>query len=110
MTDEQFGRWFSGAFGVQVPLAFAEYLRDHPRGVENGFGPRLWTAEAIQDETEDMMLAEKGVCIIGASDSVRHFLLRARDGKIFAVDARDHQTVDAWFADVDVMIGLLQLE
>jgi hypothetical protein len=48
-----FEQWFSSAFGAPVPSEFAEYLRKHPEGMENGYGPRLWTADAIQDETEE---------------------------------------------------------
>jgi hypothetical protein len=105
-----FAQWFTKSFGVGVPAEFEAYLAAHPQGVENGYGPRLWTAEAIQDETDDRELADKGVCLIGASDDTRHILLRARDGKIFIVDPRDYQTVDAWFSDVDSLIGLLNLE
>ncbi|CAJ6715495.1 Uncharacterised protein [Burkholderia pseudomallei] len=53
-------------------------LREHPQGVENGYGPWLWTAQAIHDETDDRELAGKGVCIIEAIDDTRHILLRAR--------------------------------
>ncbi|MDR5777129.1 MULTISPECIES: hypothetical protein [unclassified Caballeronia] len=105
-----FAQWFKRSFGVGVPAEFEAYLIAHPHGVENGYGPRLWTAEAIQDETDDRKLAEKGVCLIGASDETHHILLRARDGKVFIVDPMDYQTVDAWFSDVDSLIGLLQLE
>jgi hypothetical protein len=105
-----FAQWFTDKFGVAVPAEFATYLAEHPQGVENGYGPRLWNAEAIQGETDDRELADKGVCIIGASDSIRHILLRSRDGKVFIVDSMDHQTVDAWFSDVDSLIGLLNLE
>lgn len=48
--------------------------------------------------------------MIGACDSIRHILLRARDGKVFIVDSRDHTTVDAWFSDINSLIGLLNLE
>lgn len=105
-----FAKWFRTAFGVEVPAAFDAYLAAHPQGVENGYGPRLWNAQVIQDETDDRELAEKGVCMIGASDDTRHILLRARDGKVFIVDPMDYQTVDAWFSDVDSLIGLLNLE
>lgn len=105
-----FAKWFKTTFGVEVPAAFDAYLATHPHGVENGYGPRLWNAHAIQDETDDRELAQKGVCIIGASDDTRHILLRARDGKVFIVDPMDYQTVDAWFSDIDSLIGLLNLE
>lgn len=105
-----FTHWFNNNFGVVVPAEFDAYLAAHPQGVENGYGPRLWSAQTIQDETDDRELAGTGVCLIGASDDTRHFLLRARDGKIFVVDPMDYQTVDAWFADVNCLIGLLQLE
>ncbi|WP_176331470.1 hypothetical protein [Burkholderia vietnamiensis] len=105
-----FANWFKTTFGVAVPPVFDAYLAAHPQGVENGYGPRLWNAQAIQDETDDRELAEKGVCIIGASDDTRHILLRVRDGKVFIVDPMDYQTVDAWFSDVDSLIGLLNLE
>ncbi|MEX3555762.1 MAG: hypothetical protein VB131_03870, partial [Burkholderia gladioli] len=53
---------------------------------------------------------EWDTAIIGAVDDTRHILLRARDGKVFIVDPMDYQTVDAWFSDVDSLIGLLNLE
>ncbi|WP_334043702.1 hypothetical protein [Burkholderia ambifaria] len=105
-----FAQWFMKAFGVAVPAEFEAYLSEHPQGVENGYGPRLWTADSIHDETDDRGLADKGVCIIGAVDDTRHILLRARDGRVFIVDPMDYQTVDAWFTDVDSLIGLLNLE
>ncbi|MBN3729330.1 hypothetical protein [Burkholderia sp. Tr-20390] len=105
-----FAQWFMKAFGVSVPAALEAYLIAHPQGVENGYGPKLWTAQAIRDETDDRELAEKGVCIIGAADDTRPILLRARDGKVFIVDPMDYRTVDAWFSDIDSLIGLLNLE
>ncbi|MBC8752763.1 MULTISPECIES: hypothetical protein [Paraburkholderia] len=101
---------FTKTFGVGVPAEFEAYLAAHPKGVENGYGPRLWNTEAIQGETDERDLASKGVCIIGASDDVSNILLRARDGKLFIVDSMDHTTVDAWFSGVDSLIGLLNLE
>lgn len=105
-----FAQWFTKTFGVGVPAEFEAYLAAYPRGVENGYGPKIWNAQAIQDETDDRNLADKGVCIIGASDDTRHILLRARDGKVFVVDPMDYQTVDAWFSDIDSLNGLLNLE
>lgn len=105
-----FTQWYTKSFGIAVPAELETYLAAHPQGVENGYGPRLWTAEAIQGETDDRELADKGVCMIGASDSIAHILLRARDGKVFIVDSMDHTAVDAWFSGVDSIIGLLNLE
>ncbi|MFP3637509.1 hypothetical protein [Paraburkholderia sp. SIMBA_054] len=105
-----FDQWFRHAFGTSLPEPFGTYLANHPRGVENGYGPRLWPADRIREETQDRRLVEKGVCLIGASDSIRHILLRASDGKVFVVDSRNHRSVDATFACVDTLIGLLKLE
>jgi len=55
-------------------------------------------------------LAAKGVCLIGASDSIAHIVMRAQDGKFFIVDSHDYEAVDAWFADVKVLVALLNLE
>ncbi|MEX3555970.1 MAG: hypothetical protein VB131_05060 [Burkholderia gladioli] len=65
-----FAQWFTKAFDVAVPAQLATYLTEHPHGVENGYGPRLWTAQAIHDETDDRGLAGKGVCIIGAVSQI----------------------------------------
>ena len=105
-----FEEWFRKTFASQVPLELAEYVVEHPSGMENGYGPKLWKADWIQGETEDRGLVEKGVCMIGACDSIRHILLRARDGKVIIVDSRDHTMVDAWFSDINLLIGLLKLE
>ncbi|WP_176315781.1 hypothetical protein [Burkholderia vietnamiensis] len=105
-----FAQWFKKSFAVDVPTEFEAYLAAHPQGVENGYGPKLWTADTIQAETEDRGLADKGVCLIGTSDDTCHILLRARDGRVFIVDPMDYQVVDAWFSDVDSLIGLLHLE
>lgn len=105
-----FPAWFAENFGLPTPKAFAQFLAKYPMGVENGFGPRLWPADRVMQETEDRGLVEKGVCLIGASDSISHILMRAKDGKVFLVSSRDNQNVDAWFADVQVFINLLNLE
>jgi hypothetical protein len=107
---KSFADWFNKEFKSEVPEAFAQYLAQHPKGARNGFGPCLWTAENVIAETEDRDLIEKGICLIGASDSISHILMRAKDGKIFIVDSRDHQSVDATFCDVQVLINLLNLE
>lgn len=108
--SSNFDTWFAKAFGHQVPEAFAEFLSTHPKGAENGLGPRLWPADSVMIETEDRDLHEKGVCLIGASDSIAHILMRAKDGKVFVVDNHDYEAVDAWFADVKVLINMLNLE
>lgn len=105
-----FAQWFTDTFGGRIPAEFEAFLAAHPQGVENGYGPKIWNAQTIQAETDDRNLAAKGVCIIGASDDTCHILLRARDGKVFIVDRMDYQTVDAWFSDIDSLIGLLNLE
>ncbi|BBA45367.1 hypothetical protein KEH59_01915 (plasmid) [Burkholderia contaminans] len=110
MSKMTFSRWFETQFGCPVPSGLTEYLTEHPSGAENGYGPRLWTAEAIQEETDDRQLASNGVCIIGAIDSLSHILLRARDGRVFIVDSRDPRSVDACFTDLGTMISLLMLE
>ncbi|MBB1634940.1 hypothetical protein [Cupriavidus sp. UME77] len=66
-------------------------------------------AEAIQAETEDWELVSKGVCIVGAPDSIRHILLLVHDGKVFIVDSIDNREVDAWFTDLTTMIDMLNL-
>ena len=50
------------------------------------------------------------MCLIGASDSIAHILMRAQDGKVFIVDSHDYVAVDAWFADVRVLVNVLNLE
>lgn len=105
-----FAKWFSTEFGVDVPTSFAAYVQEYPRGAANGYGPTLWPAQRIREETEDRELAARGVCIVGGSDSITHILMRARDGKIIFVDSRDYEDIEATFQCVDVMIGLLKLE
>ena len=105
-----FAAWFVSAFSSPVPESLSEFLTTHPKGAENGLGRRLWPADRVMAETEDRALAEKGVCLIGASDSIAHILMRASDGKVFIVDSRDYAIVDAWFAAVKVLVNLLNLE
>ncbi|WP_321817109.1 MULTISPECIES: hypothetical protein [unclassified Paraburkholderia] len=105
-----FNEWFAGAFGVDMCQSFAQYLQAHPKGMENGCGPRIWTAAAMRVETDDRELAKKGVCLIGRSDSIQDILLRARDGKVFIVDSSDYRTIDATFSGIDVLVSLLQTE
>lgn len=106
----EFAAWFAKMFGHPVPDAFGQFLSTHPKGAENGFGPRLWPVERVVIETEDRELAEKGVCLIGASDSIAHILMRAKDGKVFIVDNHDYTLVDASFSDVTVLCNLLNLQ
>lgn len=105
-----FSLWFKRSFGGEVPASFARLLDEHPEGMSNGFGPTIWSASDITAETKDRGLIEKGVCMIGTSDSIAHILLRARDGRVFIVDSHDHTSVDAWFSGVDSLVNLLQLE
>jgi hypothetical protein len=108
--SSEFATWFAAAFGHPVPDAFEKFLSSRPNGAENGFGPRLWPADRVMVETDDRGLAEKGVCLIGASDSIAHILMRAKDGKVFIVDNHDYGLVDAWFSDVTTLCNLLNLE
>lgn len=108
--SSKFATWFVNAFGLPVPEAFGKFLSKHPNGAENGYGPRLWPADRVILETEDRSLAENGVCLIGASDSIAHILMRAKDGKVFIVDNHDYALVDASFSDVTVLCSLLNLQ
>jgi hypothetical protein len=108
--SSEFATWFATTFGHRVPEAFGRFLSTHPNGAENGFGPRLWPAGRVMNETEDRELAKKGICLIGASDSIAHILMREKDGKVFIVDNHDYALVDAWFADVTTLCNLLNLE
>lgn len=105
-----FATWFATVFGHAVPEDYRDFLSKHPTGAQNGFGPRLWPAERVREETEDRELIKKGVCLIGASDSIAHILMRAKDGKVFIVDNRDYALVDAWFSNVTTFCNLLNLE
>lgn len=108
--SSEFVTWFATTFGCPVPKDYGEFLSKHPSGAQNGFGPRLWPADRAIQETGDRDLAAKGVCLIGASDSIAHILMRAIDGKVFIVDNHDYALVDAWFSDVKTLCNLLNLE
>lgn len=105
-----FANWFGSTFGYPVPEVLSEFLATHPKGAENGLGPRLWPADQVMAETEDRQLALRGMCLIGTSDSIAHILLRPNDGRVFIVDSHDYAMVDAWFADVQVLANLLNLQ
>lgn len=106
---EWFASWFETKFGKPVPDEFAEYLARHPDGLWSNAGT-LWKADAIIDATEERDLHEKGVCFIGETAFEAVFLLRARDGRVFASDRFDASNVDAWFSDIDSCIALLDFE
>lgn len=103
----EFATWFATTFGHSVPKEFGTFLSTRPEGAENGFGPRLWSADRVRVKTEDRQRSEQGVCLIGASDSIAHILMRAKDGKVFIVDNHDYALVDASFSNVTVLCNLL---
>lgn len=106
---EWFATWFGAKFNTAVPEALAQYLADHPNGLWSQAGS-LWKAEAIIDATEERDLQEKGVAMIGETAFEGIFLLRARDGRVFAVDKLDYAEVDAWFSDLESCLCLLDFE
>ncbi|MCP3712458.1 hypothetical protein M3I54_36975 [Paraburkholderia sp. CNPSo 3274] len=108
-APEWFASWFTSKFNVAVPEAFAAYLAKHPNGLCSQAGS-LWKADEIVDATEERDLQDKGVCMIGTTAFEAIFILRARDGRVFAVDKFDYAQVDAWFSDLDSCICLLDFE
>ncbi|MBB2984233.1 MAG: hypothetical protein V4793_22795 [Paraburkholderia tropica] len=108
-APEWFVSWFTSKFGKPVPESFAQYLAEHPNGLWSNAGT-LWKADTIIDATEERDLHEKGVCFIGETAFETVFLLRARDGRVFASDRFDASIVDAWFSDIDSCISLLDFE
>lgn len=106
---EFFARWFSATFHGPVPDAFSQYLAGHPNGLWSNAGS-LWKPEEIIDATEERDLHQKGVCMIGETAFEGVLLLRARDGRVFAVDKFDYSNVDAWFSDIDSCVCLLSFE
>lgn len=111
MGTKAFETWFKSSFGVDVPTDYLLFLTHNLKSVYNGGrGGVLWDAEFVMSQTDDYEVAEKGVCIIGGSDSLTHYLLRARDGRVFVVDRLDHTVVDAWFSSIEVMIGLMDFQ
>ncbi len=109
MVPEWFGTWFTSKFHLPVPVAFGDYLSKHPNGLWSQAGS-LWKADEIIDATEERELQDKGVCMIGTTAFEAIFLLRARDGRVFAVDQFDYSQVDAWFSGLDSCICLLDFE
>jgi hypothetical protein len=104
-----FATWFGSKFNLPVPDTLSEYLASHPDGLWSQAGT-LWKPEAIIDATEERDLQENGVCMIGETAFEGTFLLRARDGRVFAVDKFDHREVDAWFSDLESCICMLGFE
>ncbi|KDR40833.1 hypothetical protein BG61_22550 [Caballeronia glathei] len=45
-----FEEWFRNTFASQIPVELAEYVVEHPSGMENGYGPKLWKADWIQGD------------------------------------------------------------
>ncbi|WP_430233432.1 hypothetical protein [Paraburkholderia tropica] len=109
VMPEWFATWFAAKFNLPVPDGLAQYLASHPNGLWSQAGS-LWKAEAIIDATEERDLQENGVCMIGETAFAGIFLLRARDGRVFAVDKFDHREVDAWFNDLDSCTSMLDFE
>lgn len=111
MGTRKFEEWFKASFGIAVPAAYLAFLTANPKTVYNhGRGGALWDAEYVMSETDDRETSEKGVCIIGGGDSLTHYLLRAKDGRVFVVDRLDYSVVDAWFSDIDSMVGLMDFQ
>jgi hypothetical protein len=104
-----FATWFGSKFNLPVPDTLSEYLASHANGLWSPAGT-LWKPEAIIDATEERDLQEKGVCVIGETAFEGIFLLRARDGRVFAVDKSEYGEVDAWFSDLDSCVCLLGFE
>jgi hypothetical protein len=108
MSTSKFSSWFKNSFGSDVPEAYLEFLYSNPKSVYNdGRGGVLWDVEYVMSQTEDYEMAEKGVCLIGGGDSLTHYLLRAKDGRVFIVDSTNHSDVDAWFSSIECMIALM---
>ncbi|MGU7775682.1 hypothetical protein ACV229_36705 [Burkholderia sp. MR1-5-21] len=105
-----FASWCHSYFGQAAPDSWLDFLKDHRSSIYNGTGGVIWDVAEIIAATEERELAGKGVCIIGTENDVRVYLLRVRDGRIFAVDRADYQIVDAWFSDIDVMTDMCQFE
>ena len=111
MGTSNFSSWFKETFGVDVPKEYLEFVTENSKTVYNGGrGGALWDAEYVMSQTEDYEMAEKGVCIIGGGDSLTHYLLRAKDGRVFVVDRHNHTDVDAWFSSIDIMVGLMDFQ
>lgn len=107
MKNQRFIQWFKESYGVDAPRDYVEFLEENAKAVYNGRGGTLWISDDVMDETTDRDLHLKGLCLIGGGDSLTHYLLRAKDGKIIVVDRHDYSVVDAWFSGIDTMIGLM---
>lgn len=108
-APEWFATWFTSKFNVDVPEALGDYLAKRPSGLWSQAGS-LWKADEIIDATEERDLQDKGVCMIGTTAFEANFILRACDGRVFAVDKFDYAKVDARFSDLDSCICLLDFE
>lgn len=104
-----FEDWFKLAFkGLHVPSEFLEYLKEYPEGLSGELGS-VWDAEEIIGWTEERNLHEQGVCLIGwGAGAMTHFLLGAKNGKIYIVDKHDISIVDATFSGMQTFINLMQ--
>lgn len=107
MSTVKFENWFQASFGVKVPRGYLEFIAKNPNSVYNGRGGSLWDVQYAMSETDVREMAEKGVCVIGGGDSLTHYLLRAKDGRVFVVDRLDYSVVDAWFSSIDDMLALM---
>lgn len=106
---EEFPAWFARAFGLEVPTEFERYRTRSPHGLTGRWG-RMFPAAEIIDISEQCGLIKHGVCFIGAASTLRMFMLRARDGKIFVVDGTDHTIVAGTFSDMETCIEILGLD
>lgn len=105
-----FADWFEAAFKQPVPEQFATFLAAHPNGLR-GDGISIYAPEAIIGETEDRDLEKEGVCLIGkCGNTITDILLRAKDGRVFVVDRTDYKVVDAWFASISSLTGLVEFD
>ncbi|MDN0082385.1 hypothetical protein QU487_06410 [Crenobacter sp. SG2305] len=106
----EFSAWCKARYGQDAPKSWLDFLAKNKSGVYNGDSGAIWGVEYIMEFNEDRNLFDKGVCVIGCEDDIRVYLLRIRDGRVFAVDPADYQVVDAWFADIQTMADLCQFE
>jgi hypothetical protein len=64
-----FAHWFTKKFSVDVPAEFEAYLAEHPPGVENGYGPKLWSAETIQGRANTLIGQTVGRAYVGLASA-----------------------------------------
>ena len=106
---DEFPAWFARVFGLEVPAEFDRYRQRNPHGMRGRWG-RMFAGSEVITVSEQCDIIKHGMCFVGAASTLRMFMLRARDGKIFVVDGTDHNVVAATFCDMETCLELLGLD